>query len=161
VIAAARLGLVTFDPAGHPVLSPSADPTHLSTMNGMNPIHLARLRSICLDLPEVTERLSHGEPTWFVREKRSFATCADHHHDDQVSFWCASELWIQQILCESAPDRFFIPPYVGHRGWIGVRLDGPEENLDWEEIADLLFDAYRLVAPRKLIDLVSGDEAGH
>jgi hypothetical protein len=77
---------------------------------------LARLREICLHLPGVTERLSHGEPTWFVR--RSFVMYADHHHDDRLACWCAAPVGNQEELVAADPDRFFVPPYVGGRvGW--------------------------------------------
>lgn len=110
---------------------------------------LERLRALCLALPEATERLSHGEPTWFVRGKKTFVTYANHHHDDRLAFWCAAPDGAQEILVATNPERFFIPPYVGHRGWIGVRLDVP---VDWDEIADLVVGAYRVVAPKKLVD---------
>jgi hypothetical protein len=109
---------------------------------------LTALRRLCLDLPEATERLSHGEPTWFVGGKRTFVMFADHHHDDRLAFWCAAPPGAQQALVASDPGRFFVPPYVGHRGWLGVRLDVP---VDWDEIAELLADAYRMVAPKRLL----------
>jgi hypothetical protein len=109
---------------------------------------LERLRRLCLALPETTERLSHGEPTWFVRGKKTFVTYADHHHDDRLSFWCAAPAGAQEALVASDPERFFVPPYVGGRGWLGVYLDVPA---DWDEIADLVADAYRMVAPKRLL----------
>jgi hypothetical protein len=112
---------------------------------------LERLRAICLALPETTERLSHGEPTFFVRGKKVFVTYADHHHDDRLSFWCHAPAGAQQALVESDPQRFFAPPYVGGRGWIGVYLDVERDDAFWEEIAELVQDAYRMVAPRALI----------
>ncbi|HEX2173645.1 MAG TPA: MmcQ/YjbR family DNA-binding protein [Dehalococcoidia bacterium] len=108
---------------------------------------LEKLREMCLALPESTERLSHGEPTWFVRGKKTFVTYADHHHDDRLAFWCAAPPGVQESLVATDPERFFVPPYVGHRGWLGVRLDVP---VDWEEIADLVTDAYRVVGPKRL-----------
>jgi hypothetical protein len=108
---------------------------------------IGRLRRLCLALPEVTERPSHGEATWFVRDKTSFVTTADHHHDDRVAFWCAAPDGVQEDLVASAPDRFFRPPYVGHRGWLGVWLDVPK---DWDEIAAIVVSAYRCVAPARL-----------
>ena len=72
--------------------------------------HLQRLRDLCLALPETTERLSHGEPTWFVRGKKTFVMFADHHHDDRLAFWCAAPPGIQQALIDARPDRFFLPP---------------------------------------------------
>lgn len=110
---------------------------------------LERLRALCLALPEVTEKISHGEPTWFVR--RTFVTFADHHHDDRLAFWCAAPPGVQEELVATDPERFFRPPYVGTRGWVGVRLD---VEVDWDEIAELVTDAYRTVAPRKLITLL-------
>jgi hypothetical protein len=111
-----------------------------------------RLRAICLALPEVTERPSHGAPTWFVRDKKSFVTLwADGHHDNRFAhLWCAGLPGAQAALVAQDPGRFFRPPYVGGRGWIGVRLDGPAP-VDWSEIAELCEDAYRAVAPPALI----------
>lgn len=115
----------------------------------MNHDPLNRLRSLCLALPEATEQLSHGEPTWFVRGKKTFVTYADHHHDDRLAFWCAAPPGAQEELVASNPERFFRPPYVGHRGWVGVWLDVP---VDWDEIAELVLDAYRMVAPKRLLE---------
>ncbi|MEU6645260.1 MmcQ/YjbR family DNA-binding protein [Saccharomonospora sp. NPDC046836] len=109
---------------------------------------LPRLRELCLALPETSERLSHGEPTWFVRGKKTFVSYADHHHDDRVAFWCAAPPGAQEALVAHAPDRFFRPPYVGHRGWLGVWLD---VTVDWTEIAELVTDAYRMIAPKSLV----------
>lgn len=109
---------------------------------------LPRLRALCLALPETSERLSHGEPTWFVREKTTFVTYANHHHDDVLGFWCAAPVGVQSMLVSSGPARFYVPPYVGHRGWLGVRLD---VELDWDEIAEIVEDAYRTVAPKRLV----------
>jgi hypothetical protein len=111
---------------------------------------LVRLRKLCLALPETTERLSHGEPTWFVRGKKSFAMMSDHHHDDRVAFWCAAADGAQEVLVSTQPGRYFRPPYVGHRGWLGVYLD--VDDVDWAQIADLIVDAYRQVAPKKLLE---------
>jgi hypothetical protein len=111
---------------------------------------LPRLRKLCLALPETNERPSHGEPTWFVRDKRVFVTYSDHHHDDRVAFWCAAPEGAQQALVAADPDRFFRPPYVGHRGWLGVYLD-LDEPVDWDVVEDLVIEAYRTVAPRRLV----------
>jgi len=100
-------------------------------------------------LPETTERLSHGEPTWFVQGKKTFVTYADHHHDDRLAFWCAAPPGAQDVLVAAEPDRFFRPPYVGPRGWLGVYLDVQQ---DWDLIAGLVTDAYRTVAPKRMID---------
>jgi hypothetical protein len=92
--------------------------------------------------------LSHGEPTWFIRGKKTFVMYADHHHDDRVAFWCAAGPGMQQAMVAAEPERFFVPPYVGVRGWLGVRLD---VDVDWAEIAGIVEDAYRTVAPKTLI----------
>jgi len=104
-----------------------------------------RLRGICLALPEVTERPSHSAPTWYVRDKKSFVTLwAQGHHQNQFPhLWCAAPPGAQAELIAAEPDRIFRPPYVGGRGWIGVRLDGEP---DWAEIAELCQDAYQTVA---------------
>jgi hypothetical protein len=109
---------------------------------------LPNLRRVCLALPETTERLSHGEPAWFVRDKKTFVMFADHHHDDRLAFWCAAPDGAQEVIVGAAPDRFFVPPYVGYRGWLGVYLD---VTVDWDEIAALVEDAYRAVAPKTLV----------
>ncbi|MGW3996990.1 MmcQ/YjbR family DNA-binding protein [Amycolatopsis sp. NPDC004772] len=105
------------------------------------------LRGLCLALPETTERLSHGEPTWFVRGKKTFVMFADHHHDDVLAFWCPAPPGVQEELVRTEPERFFRPPYVGHRGWLGVRLD---VDVDWVEVDRIVREAYRLVAPKTL-----------
>jgi len=97
----------------------------------------------------VTERLSHGEPTWFVRDKKVFVTYADHHHDDRLAFWCAAPEGVQTMLIEAEPEHFFRPPYVGHRGWLGVYLD--VDDVDWDRIAEIVEDAYRVIAPKRLV----------
>jgi hypothetical protein len=113
------------------------------------PVGLSRLRRICLALPDVTERLSHGEPTWFVRDKTVFVNFDNNHHQSgRIGFWCAAPPGAQEAMVGSAPDRFYAPPYVGHRGWLGVRLDVP--NVDWSEVESIVRDAYRVVAPKSL-----------
>lgn len=116
--------------------------------NGSND-PVARLRALCLALPQVQERLSHGEPTWFIGGKKVLVMLDDHHHGaDHLAFTCPAPPGVQAELIEQEPDRFFRPPYVGVKGWIGVRLDrGP----DWDEIAGMLEEAYRLIGPKKLI----------
>lgn len=104
---------------------------------------LEKLRRLCLALPDTTERLSHGEPTWFVRDKKVFVMFADHHHDDRVAFWCAAPAGAQEAMIESDPERFFRPPYVGHRGWLGVRVDA---EVDWNEVERIVGDAYAIIA---------------
>jgi hypothetical protein len=114
---------------------------------------VTRLRDLCLALPEATERQSHGEPAWFVRDQKLFVTLSDHHHDDRVAFWCAAPEGAQDELVAEDPTRFFRPPYVGGRGWLGVYLD---VEVDWDEVASLVEDAYRQVAPQRLIAMLDG-----
>jgi hypothetical protein len=106
------------------------------------------VRKVCLSFPEVTERLSHGAPTWFIRDKKTLATVwSDHHGDGILGLICAAPPGVQQQLVDEEPDRFYVPPYVGHRGWIGVRLD---VKPNWTEIREIIADSYRCVAPAKL-----------
>ena len=110
---------------------------------------LAAVREICLGLPETSERLSHGAPTFFIGEKRSFATVWNNHHGDgRFALICAAPEGMQAELVASDPERFYVPPYVGHRGWIGVRLD---RRFDRDEIAGILEDAFAQVAPARLL----------
>jgi hypothetical protein len=107
-----------------------------------------RVRKICLALPEVTERLSHGAPAFFAG-KQFVMLWPDGHHDHQFPhLWCAAPPGAQEELVMTEPDRFFRPPYVGGRGWLGVRLDG---DVDWAEMAAICEDAFRTVAPKKLV----------
>ena len=111
---------------------------------------LERVRRICLALPETSERPSHGAPTFFVRGKRSFCmVLTDHHGDGRFAIWCAAPAGVQGLLTENDPEKFFVPPYVGHRGWLGVRLD---RGIDWDEVAGILEDAFAEVAPPALVD---------
>jgi hypothetical protein len=111
---------------------------------------LERVRELCLSLPETTERLSHGQPTFFIRDKKTFVMYLDNHHDDgRLALWCAAPEGMQRALVDGAPEHYFVPPYVGHRGWVGVRLD---RDLDWNEIAGAIEEAYLTVAPRRLAE---------
>jgi hypothetical protein len=113
---------------------------------------LSKVRALCLALPETTERLSHGAPTWFVRGKKTFVMYLDDHHGDgRLALWCAAPPEAQPALVREEPERFFVPPYVGGRGWLGVRLD---RDVDWDEIAGIVKDAYRMVAPKRLVAVV-------
>lgn len=107
-----------------------------------------RVRAICLAFPGATERRSHGAPAFFVR-KQFLALWQDGHHDHGFPHvWCAAPPGAQNELVASEPDRFFVPPYVGGRGWLGVRLDGA---VDWDEMAGICEEAYRAVAPPGLL----------
>jgi hypothetical protein len=113
---------------------------------------LDAVREICLALPEVNERPSHGAPTFFIRDKTTFVMFHDDHHGDgRLALWCAAPPGVQEELVETEPERFFRPAYVGHRGWLGVRLD---RDLSWKEIEAVIRDAYLTVAPKRLAALV-------
>jgi hypothetical protein len=116
---------------------------------------LAKVREACLALPEVTERLSHGAPTFFVRDKKTFVMFHDDHHGDgRLALWVAAAPGVQAEMVDEEPERFFVPPYVGHRGWLGVRLD---RRPDWGEMAGICADAYRQVAPKTLVARLDED----
>jgi len=100
---------------------------------------LRRLREICLALPETSERLSHGAPTFFVRGKRAFLmVLTNHHGDGRFAIWCAAAPGMQQLLVDADPERFFVPPYV-------------DRGLDWDELAGIAEDAWAEIAPPKLV----------
>ncbi len=116
---------------------------------------LARVRHIALQLPQVEERLSHGSPTFFIGGKKTFAMFLDNHHNDGIlGIWCAAPVGEQQARIAEDPERFFYPPYVGHRGWLGVRLD--QEVAD-NELDELLTEAWRAVAPKRLLAAFDAD----
>jgi hypothetical protein len=111
---------------------------------------LAKLRGICLALPETSERPSHGAPTFFIREKRSFLmVLTNHHGDGRFAIWCAAPEGMQKMVVDADGERFFVPPYVGHRGWLGLRLD---RGIHWDELEGIVEDAYAEVAPAKLVE---------
>src|SRR3954453_21217779 len=102
---------------------------------------LARVRALCRELPDVSERPSHGSPTFFVG-KRTFACFLDNHHGDgRLALWCAAPDGAQAMLVDSDPERYFLPPYVAHRGWVGVRLD---RDLPWNQVAGVLEAAHQM-----------------
>lgn len=107
---------------------------------------LDRLRKLCLALPEASEKETWGHPTWRVRD-RIFAMQTENVEDTRSSLWCKAPDGAQGALVGADGDRFFVPPYLGHKGWIGVHLDGA---LDWDELADLIEQSYRLIAPKRL-----------
>jgi hypothetical protein len=106
---------------------------------------IERLREICGALPDTAEQLAWGEPTWRVGGK-IFAQLDDHHHgSEHVSVWLPAPDGAQASLIDADPDRFFRPPYVGHRGWIAVILD---TKPDWDMVASLIAQAHALIAGR-------------
>jgi len=101
---------------------------------------LARIRDLCLSFPEASERLSHGSPTFFIRGRRAFVTFKDDHHGDgRLAIWCAAPDGAQAAMVETDPRVHYVPPYVGHLGWVGVRLD---RAASWEEVAAIVEEAY-------------------
>jgi hypothetical protein len=108
---------------------------------------IERVRALCLGLAGTTERASHGRPAFFAG-KRSFVMFMDnHHHDGRLALWCAAAAGVQAAVVGADPERYFVPPYVGHRGWVGVRLD---RGLEWDAVAGVIEDAHEAVtgAPR-------------
>lgn len=111
----------------------------------MTPAVLSRLRAVCLALPEAVEKATWDAPTFRVRDK-IFAMI--HDSDGHTGVWCKAPPGAQAVLIAAAPDRFFRPPYVGPKGWIGIWLHG---TLDWVEVADLIGRSYRMTAPKRLL----------
>ena len=111
---------------------------------------LTLVRRLCLGLPETSERPSHGAPTFFVARKRSFVTFhEDHHGDGRLAIWCAAPEGAQAMLVEAAPETYFVPAYVGHLGWLGLRLD---RGVPEDELAGVIQDAWLTRAPKRLTD---------
>jgi hypothetical protein len=118
---------------------------------------LRMVRTAALRWPETSERVSHGGPAFFVTGKRCFVMFLDDHHQDgRLAIWCAAPDGVQQEMVETEPDRFFRPPYVGHRGWLGVQLlDVTQAELD-----AIVLDAYRQITPKRLLDQLSATSRG-
>jgi hypothetical protein len=112
---------------------------------------LARLRKLCLALPEAHEVEAWDEPTFRVRNKlfAMYADAGKHHGGGRTAVWCKATPENQGLMIAAAPDRFFVPPYVGPSGWIGIWLD---QKVDWSELEELLHDGYALVAPKRLLN---------
>jgi predicted DNA-binding protein (MmcQ/YjbR family) len=106
-----------------------------------------RLRAICLALPQAVEKETWGNPTFRVRDK----IFAIERGDGCISLWCKAPPGAQTVLVGADPERFFVPPYVGHKGWIGMRLDGKPS---WDEVTALVRRSYRLIAPKRLAVLI-------
>lgn len=109
---------------------------------------LDRARRICLSLPEAFEQVAWGEPTWRVRKRifAMFAAAANHHGAGRDALWCNAPLGVQELLVRSDPETFFVPPYVGVKGWIGIDLARVPE----QELEELVRQSYCLVAPKRL-----------
>ena len=122
----------------------------------MPPPPIARLRKLCLSLPEAHEVLAWGEPTFRVKNKMfaMYANAGNHHGNGRHAVWCKATLDNQALMVKAAPKRYFVPPYAGPSGWVGVWLD---RETDWAELANLLRDAYRSAAPKRLRALLDED----
>jgi len=112
----------------------------------MNEDYLGRVRRICLAMPETWEKLSHGEPTFFVGKKVFAMFSNNHHNDGHIAVVCPAPLGMQAILIEAEPRKFYKPPYVGVRGWIGINLDQIRDK----ELTSHLIRAWEMIAPKKL-----------
>ena len=112
--------------------------------------HLSRVRRVCAALPATSEKLSHGEPTFFVDKKVFAMFDNNHHHDGHIAVWIPSPPGAQKALIRSSSTKFFKPPYVGVRGWVGVELDKVSDD----ELTYHLFEAWRMTAPKKINYLV-------
>ncbi len=108
---------------------------------------LDRLREICLALPEAREKEAWGDPSWRVNDK-IFAMQKGNYSGGRPSVWFKAADGFQAVLVGAGDCRFFVPPYLGHKGWVGVYLD--QTAIDWGELADLIGDSYRLIAPKRL-----------
>ena len=112
---------------------------------------LAVVRRACLALPETSERLSHGGPAFFIREKKCFVMFLNDHHDDgRLAIWCAAPDGVQAEMVEIEPERFFRPPYVGHLGWLGVQLRGTSDA----ELEAICREAFVNVAPPSVLRML-------
>ena len=108
--------------------------------------HVGRVRRICMGMPGAEEKLSHGEPTWFVRKKVFVMFANNHHSDGHVAVWVPALPGVQASLIEASPGTFFRPPYVGGKGWVGIELD----RIGDEALALHVLEAWRMVAPKTL-----------
>ena len=107
---------------------------------------IERVRRICLALPETWDKISHGEPTWFVAKKVFAMFSNNHHNDGHVAVTVPAAIGIQEMLIAKSPKKFYRPPYVGVRGWVGIELD----QVGDKELALHIKEAWRLIAPKKL-----------
>jgi predicted DNA-binding protein (MmcQ/YjbR family) len=122
----------------------------------VRPDDLTRLRTICLKLPEATEKEAWGDPTWRVRD-RIFAMQKGNYEGGRPSIWLKAPDGAQHALVDADPKRFFVPPYVGSKGWIGIYLDAP--RLEWPLVRGLILESYRLIAPKGLAARLPSDQA--
>ncbi len=125
------------------------------SINLMSPKQLQRVRRICFTLPETTERLSHGEPTFFVKDKVYVMFVNNHHNDGHIAVWLPVPSGFQNMLIETAPETFFKPPYVGVRGWVGIELD----QISDKDLTYHIQVAWELIAPKQLLAKVRADDS--
>jgi predicted DNA-binding protein (MmcQ/YjbR family) len=124
----------------------------------IRPERLERLRKVCLALPGATEKVAWGDPTWRVRD-RIFAMQKGNYAGGRPSVWLKAAPGDQAVLVDLDPQRYFVPPYVGHKGWVGVYLDGT--RIDWTVLGELIQASHRLIEPRaKARPSVAGSQAG-
>jgi predicted DNA-binding protein (MmcQ/YjbR family) len=119
----------------------------------VSPSRLKQLRRICLALPEATEKVAWGDPTFRVKDK-IFAMQKGNYEGGRPSLWLKLGPGGQQHLVRSQPARYFVPPYVGNKGWVGIWLDGA--SLPWARLAELVTESYRLIAPKSLAARLDG-----
>ncbi len=111
-----------------------------------------KIRTLCLSFPGTSERISHGTPTFFINDKLSFVQYwVDHHGDGKIALWCSAASGVQALLIEATPEVYFRPAYVGHLGWVGVRLD---RDATWAEISGMIEEAYLNRAPKKYREML-------
>src|SRR6476661_10307457 len=124
----------------------STEPTPTKRASSSGEKHVERVRKVCLQLPETMEKLSHGEPTFFVK-KKVFAMCSiNHHNDGHIAVTVPAAIGVQEALIKKSPKRFYRPPYVGVRGWVGIEVDRVSDK----ELAQHLEEAWRLIATPKI-----------
>jgi len=116
-------------------------------LEDLGDVQIERVRSICLALPGAWEKISHGEPTWFVGKKVFAMFSNNHHHDGHIAVTIPAAIGIQEMLVKKSPKKFYRPPYVGVRGWVGIELS----RISDRELSLHLREAWRLMAPKKLL----------
>ena len=117
---------------------------------------IERVRRICTALPDCTEKLSHGEPTFFAGKKVFAMISNNHHNDGHIAVWVPAKPGMQELLIEEAPEMFYRPPYVGCKGWVGIELG----KIGDDQLASMLREAWRLIAPAKLLANLSARVPG-
>lgn len=116
------------------------------TLSTSGPDQIGRVRRICLALPGTWEKISHGEPTWFVGKKVFAMFSNNHHNDGHVAVTVPAAIGVQEMLIEKSRRKFYRPPYVGVRGWVGIEIDRVSDK----ELSLHIHEAWRLIAPKKL-----------